>query len=144
MDEGIQELVSPEEKQSVPVDKLAGIYIKIRDARAKLKSDYEVKDTELQEQMDVIEEQLLEACKSIGADSIRTAAGTVIRSVKNRYWTNDWDSMYSFVREHDAFGLLERRIHQTNMKQFIEENPNLLPMGLNTDSRYSIVVRRSK
>lgn len=144
MDEGIQDLVSPEEKQSVPVDKLAGIYIKIRDARAKLKSDYEAKDTELQEQMDVIEEQLLEACKSIGADSIRTAAGTVIRSVKNRYWTNDWNSMYSFVREHDAFGLLERRIHQTNMKQFIEENPNLLPMGLNTDSRYSIVVRRSK
>jgi hypothetical protein len=144
MDEGIQDLVSPEEKQSVPVDKLAGIYIKIRDARAKLKSDYEAKDVELQEQMDVIEEQLLEACKSIGADSIRTAAGTVIRSVKNRYWTNDWDSMYSFVREHDAFGLLERRIHQTNMKQFIEENPNLLPMGLNTDSRYSIVVRRSK
>ena len=144
MDEGIQDLVSPEEKQSVPVDKLAGIYIKIRDARAKLKSDYEAKDIELQEQMDVIEEQLLEACKSIGADSIRTAAGTVIRSVKNRYWTNDWDSMYSFVREHDAFGLLERRIHQTNMKQFIEENPNLLPMGLNTDSRYSIVVRRSK
>lgn len=144
MDEGIQDLVSPEEKQSVPVDKLAGIYIKIRDARAKLKSDYEAQDAELQEQMDVIEEQLLEACKSIGADSIRTAAGTVIRSVKNRYWTNDWDSMYSFVREHDAFGLLERRIHQTNMKQFIEENPNLLPMGLNTDSRYSIVVRRSK
>lgn len=144
MDEVIQDFVSPEEKQSVPVDKLAGIYIKIRDARAKLKSDYEAKDTELQEQMDVIEEQLLEACKSIGADSIRTAAGTVIRSVKNRYWTNDWDSMYSFVREHDAFGLLERRIHQTNMKQFIEENPKLLPMGLNTDSRYSIVVRRSK
>jgi hypothetical protein len=144
MDEGIQDLVSPEEKQSVPVDKLAGIYIKIRDARAKLKSDYEAKDTELQEQMDVVEEQLLEACKSIGADSIRTAAGTEISSVKNRYWTNDWDSMYSFVREHDAFGLLERRIHQTNMKQFIEENPNLLPMGLNTDSRYSIVVRRSK
>jgi|LakMenEpi03Aug12_release.lakeMendotaPanAssembly.Ray.scaffolds.fasta_scaffold209166_2 hypothetical protein len=144
MDEGIQDLVSPEEKQAVPVDKLAGIYIKIRDARAKLKSEYEAQDTELQEQMDVIEEQLLEACKSIGADSIRTAAGTVIRSVKSRYWTNDWDSMYSFVREHDAFGLLERRIHQTNMKQFIEENPSLLPMGLNTDSRYSIVVRRSK
>jgi hypothetical protein len=144
MDEVIQDFVSPEEKQSVPVDKLAGIYIKIRDARAKLKSDYEAQDAELQEQMDVIEEQLLEACKSIGADSIRTAAGTVIRSVKNRYWTNDWDSMYSFVREHDAFGLLERRIHQTNMKSFIEENPNLLPMGLNTDSRYSIVVRRSK
>ena len=144
MDEDIQDLVSLEEKQAVPVDKLAGIYIKIRDARAKLKSEYEAQDTELQGQMDVIEEQLLEACKSIGADSIRTVAGTVIRSVKSRYWTNDWDSMYNFIRQHDAFGLLERRIHQSNMKQFIEENPDLLPMGLNTDSRYSIVVRRSK
>lgn len=144
MDDLIQDLVSPEESQAIPVDKLAGIYIKIRDARAKLKSDYEAQDTELEEQMAVIEEQLLEACKVIGADSIRTPAGTVIRSIKNRYWTNDWDSMYNFVRQYDAFGLLERRIHQTNMKQFIEENPNLLPMGLNTDSRYSIVVRRSK
>lgn len=144
MDDLIQDLVPPEESQAIPVDKLAGIYIKIRDARAKLKSDYEAQDTELEEQMAVIEEQLLEACKVIGADSIRTPEGTVIRSIKNRYWTNDWDSMYNFVRQYDAFGLLERRIHQTNMKQFIEENPNLLPMGLNTDSRYSIVVRRSK
>ena len=144
MDDTIQDLVPPEEKQAVAVDKLAGVYIKIRDARAKLKSDYELQDSELGEQMTVIEEQLLDACKSIGADSIRTSAGTVIRSVKSRYWTNDWDSMYNFVRQHDAFGLLERRIHQANMKQFIEENPSLLPMGLNTDSRYSIVVRRSK
>ncbi|NDG30749.1 hypothetical protein EB118_11830 [bacterium] len=144
MDEDIQDLVSPEEKRAVPVDKLAGVYIKIRDARAKLKSDYEAQDLELEEQMEVIEEQLLEACKFIGADSIRTAAGTVIRSIKSRYWTNDWDSMYDFVRKNDAFGLLERRIHQSNMKQFIEENPDLLPTGLNTDSRYSIVVRRSK
>jgi len=144
MDEDIQDLVSPEEKRAVPVDKLAGVYIKIRDARAKLKSDYEAQDLELEEQMEVIEEQLLEACKSIGADSIRTAAGTVIRSIKSRYWTNDWDSMYDFVLKNDAFGLLERRIHQSNMKQFIEENPDLLPTGLNTDSRYSIVVRRSK
>ena len=144
MDEGIQDLVSPEEKQSVPVDKLAGIYIKIRDARARLKSEYEAKDTELQEQMDMIEEQLLEACKAIGADSIRTVAGTVIRSVKNRYWTNDWSSMYKFIKDNDAFALLERRIHQTNMKEFLSENSDLLPAGLNVENEYTIVVRRSK
>jgi len=40
--------------------------------------------------------------------------------------------------------LLERRIHQTNIKQFLEENPDLLPAGLNVDSAYSITVRRSK
>lgn len=126
------------------VDRLAGVYVKIRDARAKLRSDYEEKDEQLSQQMDLIEEHLLEACKRIGADSIRTKAGTVIRTVKNRYWTNDWNSMYNFIKEHEAYELLEKRIHQSNMKQFIEENPTVLPVGLNTDSKYSVVVRRSK
>jgi len=126
------------------VDRLAGVYVKIRDARAKLRSDYEEKDEQLSQQMDLIEEHLLEACKRIGADSIRTKAGTVIRTVKNRYWTNDWNSMYNFIKEHEAYELLEKRIHQSNMKQFIEENPTVLPVGLTTDSKYSVVVRRSK
>ena len=33
---------------------------------------------------------------------------------------------------------------ETNLKQFLEENPNLLPAGLQADSKYTVVVRRSK
>jgi hypothetical protein len=52
--------------------------------------------------------------------------------------------MHDFVLAHKAFDLLERRVHQTNMKQWLEENPDLLPMGLNSEARYSTTVRRSK
>jgi hypothetical protein len=52
--------------------------------------------------------------------------------------------MYTFIKENDVYGLLERRIHQTNLKQFLEENPDKLPMGLQADSKYTISVRRSK
>jgi hypothetical protein len=52
--------------------------------------------------------------------------------------------MYQFVKENDAYPLLEKRLHQTNMRQFLEENPNLLPAGLMADSKYTVVVRRSK
>ena len=123
---------------------LADIYIKIRDAREKLKSEYEDKDKELEEQMELIETRLLEICKEQGADSLRTQAGTVMRRVATRYWTNDWDSMYNFIKQNDAVGLLEKRIHQTNMKQFLEENPDLFPSGMLIDSTYKITVRRSK
>jgi len=123
--------------------KLSEIYLKIRDARAELKEQYEAEDKKLEEQMDVIEAKLLEICKDNDADSIKTPAGTVMRRVATRYWTNDWDSMYNFVREHDAYGLLERRIHQTNMKQFIEENPDKFPPGMLLDSQYKITIRRS-
>jgi hypothetical protein len=52
--------------------------------------------------------------------------------------------MNRFIVENEAVDLLEKRIHQGNMKQFLEENPEVLPPGLNADSEYSITVRRKK
>jgi len=132
------------EQPSLPLDKLAAIYIKIRDAKDTLTSDYKKQYATLEEQMGVLEAEMLEICKNMNADSVRTKAGTIVRSVKSRYWTNDWDSMYRFIKENDAYGLLEKRLHQTHMKEFLSENPDLLPMGLNVESEYTVVVRRSK
>jgi len=129
---------------SLPLDKLAAIYIKIRDAKDKLTADYKQQYSDLEDQMGVLEAEMLGVCKHMNADSIRTKAGTIIRSIKSRYWTNDWDSMYRFIKENDAYGLLEKRLHQTHMKEFLSENPDLLPMGLNVESEYTVVVRRSK
>jgi hypothetical protein len=129
---------------AVSANKLSKIYLKIRDAREKLSREYAEADKELQEQLELVESQLLDICKRVGAESIRTPAGTVMRRVATRYWTNDWDTMYNFVKENDAVGLLEKRISQTNMKQFLEENPDLFPPGMLIDSTYKITVRRSK
>ena len=133
-----------EDKSPPNLDLLACVYIKIRDARTTLKSEFTMQDSVLQEQMDLLETNMLDACKDLNASSIKTPHGTIIRSVKSRYWTNDWDSMYTFIREQGAFGLLEKRLHQTNMKEFLVENPDLLPMGLNVESEYTVVVRRNK
>lgn len=129
---------------TVNLDKLAEVYIKIRDKRAQLKQVFEAKDNELEEQMQVLSDEMLEVCKRLEADSVRTQHGTIIRSVKSRYWTNDWDSMYQVIKEHGAFGLLEKRLHQTNMKEFLAENPSFYPIGLNVENSYTVVVRRSK
>lgn len=131
-----------EENKPIPTDKLVKAYVKIRDARKELADQFEQQDSDLKESLDVIESQLLEACKAIGADSIRTPYGTLSRTVKKRYWTNDWHSFYAFLKEHEAMELLEKRVSQTNMSTFLEENPDLHPPGLNVDSRYSVVVRR--
>jgi hypothetical protein len=126
------------------LDQLTAIYLKIRDTRAENKREFENVDKDLEEQQKMLAEQMLDSCKEIGADSIKTPHGTIIRSVKSKYWTGDWDSMYNFIKEHDAFGLLEKRLHQTNMKDFLQENPDVMPMGLNVESEYTIVVRRAK
>lgn len=130
--------------EDVQTDKLAEIYIKIRDKRAEIKELYEQQDEELKAQQDLLAEKMLEVCRDNNADSIKTPAGTIIRKVDTRYWTTDWDSMYQFIQENDAYPLLEKRLHQTNLKQFLEENPELLPAGLQADRKYTVVVRRSK
>jgi hypothetical protein len=125
------------------VDKLVSTFVKIRDKRSALKQKYEADDAELKNALDALKHELLSTCKAVGAESIKTKFGTAIRSVKSRYWTGDWDSMYTFISEHNAFGLLEKRVHQTNMKQFLDEHPDLKPAGLNIDHEYDITVRRN-
>jgi hypothetical protein len=127
----------------VPLDMLTKVYIKMRDKRAQMKREFEAKDAEIEQQMDQIELEMLDVCKKNAANSIRTEHGTIIRQVRSRYWTNDWDSMYRFIKDNDAYGLLEKRLHQTHMKEFLVENPDKLPMGLNVESEYTITVRRS-
>jgi sugar phosphate isomerase/epimerase len=119
-------------------ERLAKVYIKIRDKRRELAKQ----DEELKEQLDIIANELLEICKEQGASTIRTEYGTVSRRVNKNYWTSDWDSFYKFIKEHDAFSLMHQRINNTNMSQFLEENPDALPPGLNSDVTQTVVITK--
>ena len=143
MDEEVQETSAPK-ISGVPLETLTKTYIRMRDARYALDKEYQQKIAAIDQDMALIEQEMLEICKSLDANSIKTSAGTVVRSIKSRYWTNDWDSMYRFIAEHQAFPLLERRLHQSHMKQFLEENPDLSPAGLNVEREFTVVVRRAK
>ena len=126
----------------ITADRLFAAYIKLRNRRQEILRAFEQEDNELKAQQELISDKMLEICKEVGADSFKTQYGTVSRTTKTRYWTNDWASMYEFIKEHDAPQLLEQRLHQGNLKTFLEENPEQLPPGLNADSRYAITVRK--
>jgi hypothetical protein len=79
---------------------------------------------------------------ALGTNSVRTAEGTIILSQKTRYYTDDWDSFKQFVVQHDALDLFEKRIAQKNMSMFLEENPGVVPAGLNSMSEYAVTVRK--
>lgn len=129
--------------ETISVDRLVAAYIKMRDKRAELLREYEEADGTVKAQMEAVESKLLDLCKEIGADTLGSKHGKVMRTVKTRYWTSDWESMHKFILEHKMPELLERRISQTTMKQLLEENPDLMPPGLNTDSRYAVTIRRA-
>ena len=134
--------MSTEAPAPVSLDKLTKVYLKIRDAIQQETKDYETKVEDLKSQLDqvklVIKDQLL----ALGATSSKTPHGTVILSQKTRYYAQDWDAMKTFIRDHDALDLFEKRLAQKNMEQFLNENPGVVPPGLQTQTEYDVGVRK--
>lgn len=127
---------------SVSVDNLVTAYRNLRAAVNEKEDAHKEEMEELREQLDAISSELLKFCNDHDMDSVRTSAGTVSRRVQTRFWTSDWGTMYNFVKEHDAMHLFQKRLHTENMKQFLEENPDLLPEGLQTERKYVVSVRK--
>ena len=122
------------------VEQLVKAYIKMRDARQQLQREFDEADDRIKQQQEVVQQALLELCKETGTDGLKTSAGTVTRTVKTRYWTSDWNSMKNFIKEHDTFSLMQQRINNTNMTQFLEENPELCPPGLNAEVKQTVTI----
>ena len=129
-------------EQQIPLDKLAKVYRKMRDQISELTKEYDTQVEILKAQQDEIKNAMKEQMQALGVTSVRTDQGTVVLSVKTRYSTADWDSFKKFVIEHEALDLFEKRIAQTNMKQFLDENPGIVPPGLNSNSEYDVSVRK--
>lgn len=124
------------------LDRLTAVYIKIRNKKSEIKQAFDDEYAKLNEQQDRISRALLEHCKQTNSNSFRTDHGTVTRTKKIRYWTSDWDSMYKFVIEHEVPEFFNKALNQANVRQFMEDNPNTIPPGLNVDAEYTLSVRK--
>lgn len=128
--------------ETVKADRLVKAYIAMRDKRAELSKEYTNADRKIEQQMEMVEAELVKMCRDVGADSLRTSFGNVYKTVKTSYETSDWDNMYKFVVENNIPHVLHRRISSLNMKQFLEENPKLMPIGMNVVNKYAVMIKR--
>ena len=125
-------------------EKIIAAYIKIRDSIATIKQRQAEELRTLEEQLKVLEQELLQRCEEAGGNLSVPNVGRVTRRVSKQYWTSDWPAMYKMIKEHDAFHLLQQRFTTKAMEQFLEENPNLVPPGLNLDSTMTVTVTRAR
>ena len=131
-------------ERTYSLNEMAGAYLAIKNKISEIqkKADREIKA--LEKQKNLIATEFEKICEKDGVNSINTNSGTIIRNVRQKYWTSDWLHYCDIIKEHNAFELVEQRIHQGNMKKFLDEHPNIHPRGLNIESKYSITVRRPK
>jgi hypothetical protein len=128
----------------INVEELVQTYLTIRTQREIILKEYESKDSELKQELTLLEQAMLEACSNVNADSIKTQHGTVIKKLNERFFCSDWDNFKDFVLEHGAVDLFERRIHQGNFKQFMSDHEGEgLPPGVNVMREFGVTVRKA-
>ena len=122
------------------IEKLMQAEVNMREAI----QDLENKVKDIKTKRAQVQNALNEACQKLNVSSLKTSVGTLTRTLKTRYWTNDWPEMYKFLKDNDALELMEKRISQSNMKDFVANNPDLSPPGLQATSEYSVSIRKNK
>jgi hypothetical protein len=131
-----------EQDTPLPLNKLARIYLKIRGRIQQLEKEHEAELDKLKSARDEVANAMKDQMLATGTKSAKTDAGTVILGESKRYYASDWEEMKKFIIANEAVDLLEKRIAQSNMAQFLEANPEKVPPGLNVMSEITVSVRK--
>ena len=120
----------------INANSLVETYLAIRRERERMAKKYE-------QQMDRLEEAMLETCNAIGAETLRTESGTIMKTLKENYICGDWDNFKKYVIENNALELLQQRLSQTNFKEFLStRGEEGMPPGISTMREFKISVRK--
>lgn len=122
--------------------KVARAYINLRDARTKLRKQYDEADADLKAAQTKLETTMLDHLNKHGMDAVRTDAGTFYRQEEITPSASDWNALYEWIKDNDAWDALERRIKKTFIKEFQETHDGGLPPGVSVFREYVVRVRR--
>jgi hypothetical protein len=128
----------------ITMDRLTRVYIKMRDKLAEITRDYEAKEADIKAQQAEVAGAMKDIIQKAGGTGMKTAHGTVALKTSTRYYAQDWEAMARFIVDNDAVFLLEKRIAQKNMSEYLEKNPGVVPPGLNTMSEITVSVTKPR
>ena len=126
----------------VSYEKIARVYVKMRDKRHELKAAWEAEDRAIKEQQERLELFLLQDMRNMGVESLRTSAGTIFQSETMVPTGSDWTAFYAWVKKHNAFDFIFKRIKADAVKDYMEQHNGEVPPGVSVYTKLGVTVRR--
>lgn len=134
--------------EALNVDLAVAKFVELRDRKAALKKQCDEETQKLDSLMDGIEVWVKTQMHEAGTTSMKTPHGTAYIAWKESATVADWDAVLGYIKEHEAWGLLEKRVSKAEVKTIMEEDrngqyQNPPPPGVNFVRVETINVRRS-
>ncbi len=128
---------------SPKIDEIVNAYLTIRTQRENIAREFELQDAELKAEQAQLEQVLLEQCNAMNAETIRTGAGTIVKTLRENFICSDWDGLKSFIMENGLIELMQQRLHNTNLREYLSSHEGEgMPPGVSSIREYSIVVKK--
>lgn len=122
-------------------DWLIDRYVKLRDKKRGIEAAHKLELAKYNDMLTRIEEDLLNVMKTSGLTNMKCQHGTAFQSTQWSTKVLDWARTLGYIREHDAWDLLEARVNKTAAIAVMEETKEPVP-GVDVSSRVVVNVRR--
>jgi hypothetical protein len=126
---------------SIKVDDVIATYMKLRSQKESLEAETKERVAEVKAKMEKLEAWIKEQADLQGVTSFKTKHGTAFLTTTDYATVADWDAMLTFVRENDAYDMLEKRVSKTAVRGYIEQTKTV-PPGVNYGTRLDVNIRK--
>lgn len=124
------------------IEELVEKYIMLRDKKAAIMNAAKEKCAAIEAALTVAENTIMALLNEHGLDSLGCASGTAYRTTRTSATVADWDATLQWIKDNDAFHMLERRVAKTAVEEYVKAEGDL-PPGVNWKQDVTINVRRS-
>jgi hypothetical protein len=127
---------------STDLNKVVKAFRNIRAERSRIAKEARIKDAELKEKLETLQNFMLSILNENNAKRMATDEGTFFKKKKVIPTGADWNAFYKWVAQEDAFDFLERRIKASSVKVYMEEHKGEPPPGVNVFEQFVVGVRK--
>ena len=127
---------------TVQVDDVVATYMKLRSQKESMEAEVKDKVSTIKAKMEKLEAWIKEQADVQGVTSFKTKHGTAFLTTTDYANVADWDAVLDFIREQEAFDMLEKRISKIAVRGYIEAN-KAVPPGVNYGTKLEINIRKA-
>lgn len=123
------------------VDAVVATYMKLRAKKDAIEAQVKSEVDGIKQQMEKIEAWIKEQADAQGVTSFKTNHGTAFLTTVDYAIVADWDAVLNYIRENEAYDMLEKRVSKTAVRGYIE-NTKTVPPGVNYGTKLEVSIRK--
>ena len=126
---------------TVQVDDVVATYMKLRSQKESMEAEVKDRVSTIKAKMEKLEAWIKEQADAQGVTSFKTKHGTAFLTTTDYANVADWDAVLDFIRENEAYDMLEKRISKIAVRGYIDLN-KAVPAGVNYGTKLEVNIRK--